>query len=365
MYRIRKLLAAVTVLAAGGAGLSACANGGGNGGDGAAAPTGSASAAIPGVSTALVNAACKDGTVQVWQMPLTPAVTDVNNAFMAAYPCVHVSSLTGVGGTILARYNSAVNTGTAPDVLELSIAGAMETLAKQGSFKKFTPAETTVASSDAGYTVYDYGLQVGAMYNSNSVSAQLVGKLSNWCAIADPAFANLKFGLVSPADGGTTETAWAYIFKDCGGASFIDKFIKTHKVTKFASAEPAAAAVTSGQLDMVLPDSANASLPLWKTGAPVRFAIPSPVVETHNTLAIPKTAAHPSAAELYIDFILSAAGEKIYNDDDFTTPGNTAVTATNPVVKQSWWHVPSQTYSYDPVAISSQAAMLAKVFDGA
>ena len=48
--------------------------------------------------------------------------------------------------------------------------------------------------------------------------------------VADPAFAKLRFGLVSPASGGTQLTAFYYMYSVLG-KTFLPKFLATPQIT--------------------------------------------------------------------------------------------------------------------------------------
>jgi iron(III) transport system substrate-binding protein len=52
-------------------------------------------------------------------------------------------------------------------------------------------------------------------------------------------------------------------------------------------------------------------------GAPVKWAPLNPVSETLQVSGITKGAAHPNAAKLFIDFMVSKAGQNIFRDNDY------------------------------------------------
>jgi ABC-type Fe3+ transport system substrate-binding protein len=344
--------------------LAACSSGGVTT-SGAASPSSStnASAASLGIPQSLVKSACAEGKLTLYQLDVTPAVTNLNAAFRKAYPCLNVTSSEGVGGTMLTKYQAAVAAKTPPDYLELSLAGDMEQMASQGQFLKFTPVEgSNVSALVPGLVYADFFLQMGVMYNTSVVTPAMISQLKSWSDIDNPAFAKLNIGLVSPAAGGTAETAWYYLVHTLG-QSFAENFVKTHHITPFPSAQPAAEALASGQVDLLLPEASSSALALWKAGAPVRFAIPSPEVTTATAIAIPVGAPDPSAAELYEDYVLSSAGQNFYEQGNYGFPSNSTIPFSNPVAQQSWWSVPSQSFSYQAEAVNAASSSLVALFN--
>ena len=327
-----------------------------------AVPVGAKASSTPKIPKSLVKAACKEGALTLYQLDVNPAVTHINESFESAYPCITVNAVQGVGGTILTRFQASQASGPEPDYLELSLSGTMVQLAQQGAFKTFTPIEAkTVDTLDPGLVYADFFLQMGVMYNTTTVSASMISHLKTWADIDSSAFDKLNIGFVSPAAGGTAETAFYYLTHVLG-KTFVKKFIATHHITIFPSAQPAAAAVASGQVDMILPEASNGALAEWAAGAPVRYAIPSPGIQTATAIAIPKGALHPAAAELYEDYVLGPTGQGFYNVDDFARPSNTKVPNRSAVTLTSWWKVPKVSYKYNPVTVNADSPNLITYF---
>lgn len=78
--------------------------------------------------------------------------------------------------------------------------------------------------------------------------------------------------------------------------------------------------VASGEFDMFgLDCSQSGALKLKAGGAPVDYTVPSDaVLEEYVYAAVPQTAAHPNAAQLWVDFLLSPDAQQILREEDFT-----------------------------------------------
>ena len=67
-------------------------------------------------------------------------------------------------------------------------------------------------------------------------------------------------------------------------------------------------------------------------GAPVKFAPLDPATMTMQIAGVSRNAPHPNAARLFLDFMISRAGQEVFRDADYI-PMHPDVPAKSPEVK--------------------------------
>ena len=95
-------------------------------------------------------------------------------------------------------------------------------------------------------------------------------------------------------------------------------------------------------------------------GAPVRFVPLDPVTMTMQIAGISRGAPHPNAGRLFLDFIISRAGQEVFRDADYI-PMRSDVAAKSPEVKPDTGGY--QALMLTPEDIDTNAQHWAKVYD--
>src|ERR1700692_4091945 len=95
-------------------------------------------------------------------------------------------------------------------------------------------------------------------------------------------------------------------------------------------------------------------------GAPVRFVPLDPVTMTLQIAGISRGAPHPNAAKLFLDFIISRAGQEVFRDADYI-PMRPDVAAKSPELKPESGGY--QALMLSPEDIDTKARHWAKVYD--
>jgi ABC-type Fe3+ transport system substrate-binding protein len=75
--------------------------------------------------------------------------------------------------------------------------------------------------------------------------------------------------------------------------------------------------VIAGEYAMGLDMNSSHAVISAALGAPVRFVPLDPVTMTLQIAGISRNAPHPNAARLFLDFIISRAGQKVFRDADY------------------------------------------------
>jgi iron(III) transport system substrate-binding protein len=96
--------------------------------------------------------------------------------------------------------------------------------------------------------------------------------------------------------------------------------------------------IASGEVPVALDSYLDEISSLKKEGAPVETVFATPVVAMPTAVAAFKRAAHPYAAVLFIDFLLSEDGQKILASHN-VVPSNTKVQKLPPGVKLTFMDV--------------------------
>ena len=95
-------------------------------------------------------------------------------------------------------------------------------------------------------------------------------------------------------------------------------------------------------------------------GAPVKWVPLDPVSETIQVAGITKGAPHPNAAKLFIDFMVSRAGQEIFRDNDYL-PMHPEVNAKIPELRPEQGGYRAVVYS--PDEIDAESPRWAKVYE--
>lgn len=97
-----------------------------------------------------------------------------------------------------------------------------------------------------------------------------------------------------------------------------------------------------------------------KKGAPVDWIKMEPATGTLSVVSIHKSAPHPNAAKLLVDFIISKEGQAIYRDADYLT-ADPAVPARDPELKPEEGHF--RVHFFSPEAIEEKQPKWKRIFD--
>lgn len=312
-------LLAVTALAA--TSLAACAapssdNSTPAGSSGAVDAKTATSAAALGGMDKLVEAAKKEGALNVIALPPDWAnYKEILDGFAAKYPEIKITSDQPDASSAdeITTADRLKGQATAPDVFDLGTAVALANTAKFAPYKVAAwdkiPADNKEAT---GLWVNDYAGLMTVGYDSAKVpaptsladlmKADYKGKVA---LNGDPTKAGAAFAgvqMVAIAEGGTAADpakgiAWFKALKAAGN---------------FLPVDPTPATIQSGQTPVVFDWSYNQvgvlpKLPTWKMWSPDNASLMAYYVQSIN-----KDAPHPAAARLFQEFLYSADGQNAW-----------------------------------------------------
>ena len=284
-------------------------------------PSSANSATAAAEVEALIKAAKAEGELVVYGSSTDNVLKRVGDAFTAAYGIKH--SFIRLSSTpLMQRYAAEATAGNiAADLL--MAAGGVQPFAAEGIKKGWLEP---VAS--AGIPVIKSGQYPAAFnrnetaivtillwaisYNTDKVKGADVPK--DWADLINPKWKG-QILLPEPRSTEAVLDVWALVY-DKYGEDFFNK-LRTQQPRMYSSQVPMLQALGAGEGAMGVPTNETAAQLLVDKGSPLRTIAP-PIttgVEMQITLTARAKARHPNAARLYVNYVLSPVGNKVYNDD--------------------------------------------------
>jgi iron(III) transport system substrate-binding protein len=218
---------------------------------------------------------------------------------------VKVELLRAPGGQLITRVKTEAAAGKLrADVVEHSDRAVM--LDNADLFQDYAPpnAADYIPETVVSPKLWPRSTTVWAIaYNTELVKSPP----KSWMDLTKAEYSNKKIGQVLAPSGGTTWTR-AMFERQVLGEDYWKKQAATQPVL-FPSNAPASDAVVRGEV-LMAPLLYNAALPKRRDGAPLGiFFAPEGAPVTPFAAGIPKTAAHPNAARLFLHWCLSEEGQ--------------------------------------------------------
>ncbi len=267
----------------------------------------------------LIAGAKKEGALSLYSSAPIEVMTDVTNAFSRKYG-VKVSLWRGGSEEIMQRVITESRGGrVSADVMET----AGPNIEAANREKLLTPVDTPVAaelmpeafSRTRPWIVSRLSVFTIA-YNTNVVKRADAPK--TYADLADPKWKG-KLGIES--DDGN----WLMTMSDSmGGDKIFRDIVAKNGISIRKGHALLAQLIASGEVPVALDSYYDEIGSLKKTGAPVETVFATPVVAMPTAVGVFKRAAHPYAAVLFVDFLLSEEGQTILANHN-VVPTNTKV----------------------------------------
>jgi ABC-type Fe3+ transport system substrate-binding protein len=284
--------------------------------DGSASPAATAGVtASAGRSSAdlteagLLAAAKKEGSVTVY---LVAAVYEpLLNGFKAKYG-IDVNNFRGATGPVQAKIDGELLSGVVlADVIDLAGVKAVmdgyvrnDHLAEIGDLPaaKSFPKEW-ITKNYAFVQLLHYEL----VYNTNKIRE---GEIKTWTDAVNPKWTG-QMAAIDPSISPTAQGTYLFLQEKLGD-DFIRKFADL-KPTLYGAAGTAAQAVAAGEKSIGLMIISSVLAPLKSTKAPIASIAMNPTTGVWHYAAVLKKAAHPNAARLFMNYLLSPEGQTQFN----------------------------------------------------
>ncbi len=254
---------------------------------------------------ALVAAAQKEGRMVYYTASFTEVEQEVIGAFNKRFPGIRVEMVRASGGQLITRIKTEAAAGKlAADVIDHSDRGLMKEI--EAIFADYAPPNATDYLPEALISPKLWPRLTPAWsiaYNTELVKAPP----KSWMDLTRPGYEKGAIGQVIAPSGGTT---WTRIMfeRQVLGEDYWARQAAT-KPALYPSGAPLADALVRGEVS-IAPLIYNAILPKKRDGAPVEiFCPPEGVPIVPDATGIPKTAANPNAAKLFLDWSLSEEGQ--------------------------------------------------------
>src|SRR3979411_382499 len=256
-------------------------------------------------SPELIAAAKKEGKVVYYTANFAEVEQEVINAFNKRFPEIKVEMVRAPGGQLITRVKTeAAANKLSADVVDHSDRALMTDLVDL--FQDYAPpnAADYVPEAMISPKLWPRATLVWSIaYNTELVK----NPPKSFADLTKPEYGNKQIGQVIAASGGTTWTRTMFQRQVLGGRDWAQQ-AATNPVL-FPSGAPMADAIVRGEVTMG-PILYNAIYPKKRDGAPgeMIFAPDGAPVNPYAS-GIPKTAAHPNAAKLFLNWCLSNEGQ--------------------------------------------------------
>ena len=253
----------------------------------------------------LIEAAKKEGKLIYYTANFTEVEQETIKAFNKRFPFVRIELVRAPGGQLITRVRTEAAAGKlAADIVDHSDRGLMSALTDL--FQDYAPPNAADYLPDVLISPKLWPrvtLVWSIAYNSELVK----NPPKTWMDLTKPEYGNKQIGQVFILSGGTTWTR-AMFERQVLGEDYWQKQAATNPVL-YPSGAPASDALVRGEVK-ISPLLYNIVYTKKRDGAPLEIFFP-PEGAPVNPYAsgIPKTAANPNAAKLFLNWCLSEEGQ--------------------------------------------------------
>jgi len=255
-------------------------------------------------SPELVAAAKAEGKLVLYTANYAEVEQEVFKEFNKRFPEIKIEMVRAPGGQLITRVKTEAAAGKLiADVVDHSDRALMLPLADL--FQDYTPPNA--ADYDPASLVSPkFWPRITAIWSIAYNTEIVKDPPKSWMDLTKPQYDKIT-GQVFAQSGGTT---WTRIMfeRQVLGEEYWAKQAATHPVL-YPSGAPMSDALVRGEIAMG-PLLYNAVYPKQKDGAPIKIIFPPEGVPANPyATGIPKTAAHPNAAKLFLNWCLSKEGQ--------------------------------------------------------
>jgi len=256
-------------------------------------------------SAELIAAAKKEGRLVYYTANFAEVEQEVINAFNKRFPEIKVEMVRAPGGQLITRVKTEAAAGKlSADVVDHSDRALMTELLDL--FQDYAPPNAGDYRTDVMISPKLWP-RVTLVWSIAYNSALVKNPPQSWMDLTKPEYGKKQIGQVIAASGGTTWTRVMFE-RQVLGEDYWKKQAATDPVL-FPSGAPLGDAIVRGEVTMG-PILYNAIFPKQRDGAPVEMVFaPEGAPVNPYASGIPKTAAHPNAAKLFLNWCMSVEGQ--------------------------------------------------------
>jgi iron(III) transport system substrate-binding protein len=256
-------------------------------------------------SNDLIEAAKKEGTMVYYTANFTEVEQETIKAFNKRFPFIKIELVRAPGGQLITRVKTEAAAGKlAADVVDHSDRALMSQITDL--FQDYAPPNADAYIPDVLISPKLWPRVTLAW--SIAYNTELVKKPpKTWMDLTKPEYGNKQIGQVFVLSGGTTWTR-AMFERQVLGEDYWKKQAATNPVL-YPSGAPASDALVRGDIS-IAPLLYNIVYTKKRDGAPIEIFFPPEGVPVNPYASgVPKTAAHPNAAKLFLNWCLSEEGQ--------------------------------------------------------
>jgi iron(III) transport system substrate-binding protein len=254
---------------------------------------------------ALIEAAKKEGQMVYYTANFTEVEQEVIKTFNKRFPFVRVQLVRAPGGQLITRVKTEAAAGKlSADVVDHSDRGLM--LALADLFQDYAPPNAADFLPEALVSpkLWPRITSVWVLASNTELEKK---PPKTWMDLTKPEYGPKKIGEVIAPSGGTTWTRVMFE-RQVLGEDYWKKQAATQPVL-FPSGAPLSDALIRGEITSAAVQF-NIVFPKKRDGAPIAISFPpegTPV--TPFATGVPKTAANPNAAKLFLNWCFSEEGQ--------------------------------------------------------
>ena len=256
-------------------------------------------------SPELIAAAKAEGKMVLYTANYAEVEQDVIKEFNKRFPEIKIEMVRAPGGQLITRVKTeAAANKLSADVIDHSDRALMTDLLDL--FQDYAPPNAADYRTDVMISPKLWP-RITIVWSIAYNSALVQNPPKTWMDLTKPEYGKKQIGQVIAASGGTTWTRVMFE-RQVLGEDYWKKQAATDPIL-YPSGAPMADAIVRGEVNMG-PILYNAIFPKQRDGAPVEmiFAPEGAPVNPYAS-GIPKTAAHPNAARLFLNWCMSVEGQ--------------------------------------------------------
>src|SRR5262245_55981585 len=253
----------------------------------------------------LIDAAKKEGTMVYYTANFTEVEQETIKAFNKRFPFIKIELVRAPGGQLITRVKTEAAAGKlAADVVDHSDRALMQGLTDL--FQDYTPPNAAEYLPDVLISPKLWP-RVTLVWSIAYNKALVKNPPKTWMDLTKAEYGNRQIGQVFVLSGGTNWTR-AMFERQVLGEDYWKKQAATNPVL-YPSGAPASDALVRGEIS-IAPLLYNIVYPKKRDGAPLEIFFP-PEGAPVNPYAsgVPKTATHPNAGKLFLNWCLSEEGQ--------------------------------------------------------
>lgn len=256
---------------------------------------------------ALIDAARKEGKLVLYTSNQIEAEQELVKEFNNRFPDIRVEIVRAPGSRLATRIATELSANQlSADVIDMSDRGLVENI--KDAFAAYEPPNAADYPQEVKSIPNLWPKSTWGFVLAHNVAIVPEGP-STWADLLKPEYKG-KVGLVIANSGGSTWTTAMFQRKELGDDYW--QKLASNGVTVYPSGSPLASGLVRGEVAVGAAQS-NSVIPLARDGAPIKVSFPAEGIPlTPSAAGLTKTAKNPNAGKLYLNWSLSAEGQKAW-----------------------------------------------------